>query len=119
MSTDTFRVGQKAPVMLHAPVPDRYVLFSVESENLHSYQLVHLTGTVKLIEVPIEEQHTPNIFLSAVMASDRQIFADAKQVIVPPAQHFLAVEVKPDREQYEPREEGTLTVSTRDQQGRP
>src|SRR5262249_40298255 len=116
---DTFRAGEKAQVMLTAPTPDRYVLFSVESENLHSYQLVHLTGTVKLIEVPIEEQHTPNIYLSATMVSDRQIFMDAKQIIVPPAQHFLAVDVKPDREQYEPREEGILTVTTRDQQGRP
>ncbi len=116
---DTFRAGQKAPVMLHAPTPDRYVLFSVESEDLYSYQLVHLTGTVKLIEVPIEERHTPNIFLSAAMVSDRQIFMDTKQIIVPPAQHFLTVEVKPDREQYKPREEGALTVTTRDHQGQP
>ncbi len=116
---DTFRAGQKAPVMLHAPAPDRYVLFSIESDDLHSYQLVHLTGTVKLIEVPIEEQHTPNIHLSAAMVSDRRIFVYNKQIIVPPAQHFLAVEVKPDREQYEPREEGTLTVTTRDDQGKP
>src|SRR6266542_2509591 len=116
---DTFRAGQKAPVMLHTPAPDRYVLFSVESEDLHSYQLVHLTGTVKLIEVPIEERHTPNVFLSAVMVSDRQVFTDAKQIIVPPAQSFLTVEVRPDREQYEPREEGALTVTTRDHQGRP
>jgi uncharacterized protein YfaS (alpha-2-macroglobulin family) len=116
---DTFRAGQKAPVMLHAPAPDRYVLFSVESDDLHSYQLVHLTGTVKLIEIPIEERHTPNVFLSAVMVSDRQIFNDSKQIVVPPAQSFLTVEVKPDREQYEPREEGALTVTTRDHQGRP
>src|SRR5262245_29422996 len=116
---DTFRAGQKAPVMLHAPAPDRYVLFSVESENLDSYQLVHLTGTVKLIEVPIEERHTPNIFLSAAMVSERQIFMDSKQIIVPPAQHFLSVEVKPDREQYELREEGALTITTRDYRGQP
>jgi alpha-2-macroglobulin len=116
---DTFRAGQKAPVMLHTPAPDRYVLFSVESEDLHSYQLVHLNGTVKLIEVPIEERHTPNVFLSAVMVSDRQVFTDAKQIIVPPAQSFLTVEAQLDREQYEPREEGALTVTTRDYQGRP
>jgi len=116
---DTFHAGQKAPVMLHSPAPDRYVLFSVESEDLHSYQLVHLTGTVKLIEVPIEERHTPNVFLNAAMVSDRQIFTDSKQIIVPPARNFLAVEVKPDREQYEPREEGTLIVTTRDHQGQP
>ena len=116
---DTFRAGQNAPVMLHAPAPDRYVLFSVESDDLHSYQLIHLTGTVKLIEVPIEERHTPNVFLNAAMVSDHQIFIDSKQIVVPPAQSFLTVEVKPDREQYEPREEGALTVTTRDHQGRP
>jgi alpha-2-macroglobulin len=116
---DTFRPGQKVPVMLNAPAPDRYALFSVEGENLDSYQLVHFTGTVKLIEVPIEERHTPNIFLSAAMVSDRQVFMDSKQIIVPPTQNFLTVEVKPDREQYEPREEGAFTVTTRDHQGRP
>ncbi|MBO0721429.1 MAG: alpha-2-macroglobulin, partial [Blastocatellia bacterium] len=116
---DTFRAGEKAQVMLHSPAPDRYVLFSVESDNLHSCQLVHLTGTIKLIEVPIEEQHTPNIYLSATMVSDRRIYQDSKQIVVPPAEHFLTVDVKADREIYEPREEGEFTVTTRDHQGRP
>ena len=30
------------------------MLFSVESKDLYSYQLVHLDGTVKLLELPIE-----------------------------------------------------------------
>ncbi|HLF83857.1 MAG TPA: alpha-2-macroglobulin family protein [Blastocatellia bacterium] len=116
---DTFRAGQKAPVMLVAPTNDRYVLFSVEGEDLYSYQLVHLDGTVKLIELPIEDKHVPNIFLSAAMVSDRQIFTDTKQVIVPPVEHFLSVELKPDREEYQPREQGLLTVTTRDADGEP
>ena len=71
---DTFRTGEKAPVMLSVPTHDRYVLFSLEGEDLYSYQLIHLTGTVKLFELPIEEKHVPNIFLSAAMVSDSQIF---------------------------------------------
>ena len=39
---ETFRVGQVAPVMLVSQTPDRYVLFSVEGEDLYNYQLVHL-----------------------------------------------------------------------------
>jgi uncharacterized protein YfaS (alpha-2-macroglobulin family) len=117
--TDTFRAGMTAPVMLAAPVSDRYVLFSVEGEDLYSCQLVHLTGTVKLIELPIEEKHVPNIFLTAAMVSERQIFMDTKQVVVPPVEQFLSVEVKADRSQYQPREEATLTVSTRDHDGNP
>ena len=116
---DTFVAGQTAPVMLNAPVSDRYVLFSIEGEDLYSYKLVHLTGTSKLLEVPVEERYVPNIFLSATMVSERQLFVDTRQVIVPPSNHFLNVEVKTDRASYQPQDEGTLTVTTRDREGRP
>lgn len=116
---DTFRAGQTAPVMISVPTNDRYVLFSVEAEDLYSYQLVHVTGTAKLLELPIEEKHVPNIFLNAAMVSDGQMFVDNKQIIVPPVQQFLSIEVKPDREQYQPREEGSLSINARDANGKP
>jgi len=116
---DTFRSGQTAPVMISVPTNDRYVLFSVEGQDLYSYQLVHVTGTAKLIELPIEEKYVPNIFLSAAMVSEAQLFVDNKQVIVPPVQQFLSVSVKADREQYQPREEGTLSITARDVNGKP
>jgi uncharacterized protein YfaS (alpha-2-macroglobulin family) len=116
---DTFHVGQTSPVMLAVPANDRYVLFSIEGDNLYDYQLVHVTGNVKLMEIAVEERHVPNIFLSATMVSDRQISIDTKQVIVPPIRNFLTVDVKSDRDQYLPREQGTLTISTRDHDGKP
>jgi uncharacterized protein YfaS (alpha-2-macroglobulin family) len=116
---DTFRSGQTAPVMLFVPAGDRYVLFSVEGEDLYSYKLVHVTGTAKLLELPIEEKHVPNIYLNAAMVSDTQLFVDTKQVVVPPVQQFLTVDVKADREQYQPREEGTLSITARDADGKP
>ncbi|MEE8269977.1 MAG: alpha-2-macroglobulin family protein, partial [Nitrospinaceae bacterium] len=116
---DTFRAGQKAPVMLVTPTSDRYVLFSVEADDLYSYQLVHLTGTVKLIQLDIKEKHVPNVFLNGVMVSDHQIYSDRKQVVVPPVKNFLDVSVKLDRDQYQPREKGTLTVTARNHKGKP
>ncbi len=116
---DTFRAGQTAPVMISVPSSDRYVLFSVEGEDLFSYQLVHVTGTAKLIELPIEEKHIPNVYLNALMVADANWFMDTKQVVVPPVEQFLTVAVNADREQYQPREEGTLSVSAKDVNGRP
>jgi hypothetical protein len=115
---DTFRVGQKAPVMLVAPKSDCYVLFSVEGEDLYSYQIVHVDGTVKLLELPVEEMHVPNIFLTAALVNDRQIYTDTKQVVVPPTKNFLTVDLKADRPQYLPRETGTLTITTRNDEGK-
>ncbi|HEV7799200.1 MAG TPA: MG2 domain-containing protein [Pyrinomonadaceae bacterium] len=116
---DTFRSGQTAAVMLSVFRNDRYVLFSVETDDLYSYKLVHVTGTAKLIEVPIEESHVPNIFLNALMVSDAELFEDTKQIVVPPVEHFLSVDMKPEREQYQPREEGTFSITARDQSGKP
>src|SRR5205085_10487531 len=36
-----------------------------------------------------------------------------------PVEQFLSVAVKADREQYRPQEEGTLSISTKDANGRP
>ena len=116
---DTFRAGQTAPVMITVPTNDRYVLFSVEGEDLFSYKVVHIEGTTKLIELPIEEKYVPNIFLSAVMVSDANWYSDTKQVVVPPVERFLSVAVKADREQYKPHDEGTLAISAKDANGRP
>ncbi len=116
---DTARAGQKTPVMITTPVSNRYVLFSVEGESLMSYQLLHLDGTAKLIELPIETKHEPNVFLSAAMVNERQLFTDTKQLIVPPDRHFLNVEVTANQAQYQPREDGTLTVTTKDRDGKP
>ncbi len=116
---DTFRAGSETPVMLVANSADRYVLFTVEGEDLYHYRLVHMTGTVKLVDLFVEEKYVPNVFLSAAMVSDRQIFTDTKQVIVPPTKHFLTVDVQPDRPQYQPQNEGQFVVTTRDYEGKP
>ena len=116
---DTFRTGQKAAIMIHSPFNESYVLFSIEGGDLFGYQLVHLTGTVKLIELPVEEKYVPNIFLNGLMVNQKQIYQDTKQVVVPPTKNFLNVEVKSDREQYQPQEEGTLSITTKDADGNP
>ncbi len=116
---DTFRSGQTTPIMLSVPTNDRYVLFSVEGEDLYSYQVVHVTGTAKLIQLAIEEKHVPNIFLTAAMVSEAELTVASKQVVVPPTEQFLSVEVKADREQYQPREQGTLSIMTKDSSGKP
>ena len=116
---DTFRTGQTAAVMLSTPANNRYVLFSVEGDDLFSYKVVHVEGTTKLIELPIEEKHVPNIYLSALMITDTASYMSTKQVVVPPVERFLAVAVKADREQYQPRDEGTLAISAKDVNGRP
>ncbi|HWB19136.1 MAG TPA: MG2 domain-containing protein, partial [Phycisphaerales bacterium] len=116
---DTFRSGVNAPVMISTPTNDRYVLFSVEGNDLYSYQVVHVTGNVKLINVPIDQRHIPNVYLNAAMMQDGQMYADQESVTIPPVEQYLKVDVSANKSQYQPQEEGTLTVTTKDADDKP
>ncbi|MBK7643937.1 MAG: alpha-2-macroglobulin [Planctomycetes bacterium] len=116
---DSARVGEKLPVMLSAPVSGRYVLLAVESEVLHSYQVVRLDGTIKLLTLPLAEEHVPNFYLSAWSYTDGNLLADTKEVVVPAVEQFLDVTVEPDSPTHMPGEQGTFTVHVVDHAGRP
>ena len=119
LDKDTFKAGEKVPVMLTAPTNDRYVLFTVEGEDLYDYQLVHLEGTVKLLQLDVDEQYVPNVFLSAASTHDGQLLTETKEVIVPPTKQYLEIEVEPNQKEYQPREKGTWTVTALDHEGKP
>ncbi|MEO8033521.1 MAG: alpha-2-macroglobulin family protein, partial [Acidobacteriota bacterium] len=116
---DTVKPGATVPAMIVVPEPDRYVLLDVAGEELISQQVVHATGNVKLVELTLGDEHIPNVFLTASMVSDLQLHQDTKQIVVPPVQKFLSIDLQPDREQYEPRQEGSVKITARDASGKP
>ena len=119
LDKDTFRAGEQAPVILCTPESGRWVLFSIESETLHSFEVVHVEGTAKLLSLPIREEHVPNVFLSAITTSGGDALMDVKEVVVPPVKQFLSIDVLPDKGEVLPGGEGTLRVRTRTHDGEP
>ncbi len=116
---ETMRAGQTAIAMVVAPASGRWVVLSSSGDDLIDTQVLHLDGTAKLVQIPVDDRHVPNFFLTASSVFDLQLATDTERIVVPPAEHFLDVDVKSDREQYEPRQEGTVTITTRDVDGKP
>jgi uncharacterized protein YfaS (alpha-2-macroglobulin family) len=116
---ESVRVGETANVMIVTPSSGRWVLFTTSGGSMLDSRVVHLDGTVKLVQMPVEDRHVPNFFVTASSVFARELATDSEQIVVPPVEHFLTVDVTADREQYEPRQEGTLTVTTRDADGKP
>lgn len=116
---DTFHLGDDAPVMIATSTSNRWVLFTLEGERLHSFQVVHVEGTAKLVRVPIREEHLPNLWLGATTVEAGELASDVKEVVVPPTPKFLTVEVTPDAAQHEPGAPGKLSVLVKDARGEP
>ncbi|MHB0970367.1 MAG: alpha-2-macroglobulin family protein [Thermoanaerobaculia bacterium] len=116
---DSFKTGETAPVLIAANGNDRWVLFGVEGDRIYDMQLVHLDGPTKLVELTVAPEYVPNVFLTAAMVSDRQLATDVEPIAVPPVANFIDVTLTADKEQYQPREKGTLTLTARDHLGKP
>ncbi|HEX7808273.1 MAG TPA: MG2 domain-containing protein, partial [Thermoanaerobaculia bacterium] len=116
---ESMRSGESASMMIVTPASGRYVLLSTSANDLIDTQVIKLDGTVKLVQLPIDERHVPNFFVTASTVYDLDIATDTERVVVPPVDQFINVEVKSDRELYQPRDEGTITVTTKDVDGKP
>jgi hypothetical protein len=116
---DTFKVGQSAAVMIATDTSDRHVLFTVEGERLYHSELVHVKGNAKLLMIPVHQAYAPNVSLGAALVAETTLRSDTSEIVVPPLQEYLDVSVAADRPTYEPGETAALTITARDQSGRP
>ena len=116
---DTLRAGETAAVLVVTPAAGRWVLFSTSADDILDTRVLRLDGTVQLVQVPVDKRHIPNFFITASSIFDRNVATDVERIAVPPVEQFLTVDVKPDREEYQPRQEGTVTITTRDADGKP
>ncbi|MCB9916544.1 MAG: hypothetical protein H6828_15570 [Planctomycetes bacterium] len=116
---DTLREGQRAALMITAPASGRTVLVTVESDALLETRVVHLTGTAQLLSFEVDERWLPNAWIQVVGLDGGEVAFLSERVVVPPARHFLDVEVAVDPPECEPGAEAALTVRVRDDAGRP
>ncbi|VAX35756.1 hypothetical protein MNBD_UNCLBAC01-213 [hydrothermal vent metagenome] len=116
---DTYNIGETIRAMVVADKPDTWVLMSSEAEEIYDYQMLHLDGPVKLIEIPVTDAYTPNVFLYALSAQQYQLKTTQVPIIVPPQEKFLDIKIISDKEIYQPREEGMVEIEVTDKDGNP
>lgn len=116
---DTVRPGEEALAMLSSASGAGHVLFSVESERVHSWQVLHMTGSAKLVRVKLDARHVPNTFLCATTVRGGRVDEAVADVVVPPVEQFLTVAVTPEESEVEPGSKGSLAVTVKDHQGKP
>jgi len=119
LDRDSYEIGQPLRVLINSRHTDGYVLLTGDTDDVLFHQVVTLKGKSKLVELPIGVEHTPNFHLTAVLLRDDKIHEDRKLVIVPPTQQFLAVDAKPSKPYYQPREKGQIVITARDSAGKP
>jgi uncharacterized protein YfaS (alpha-2-macroglobulin family) len=119
LDRDTFREGEPGLVMITTPASGRWVLFSIETDELLEYRVLRVEGTVKLLRLDVDRRWIPNVVLALAGFHQGRATLDSHEVIVPPHEHFLEVDVVLDPVTARPGGAGALQVRVTDHAGRP
>jgi uncharacterized protein YfaS (alpha-2-macroglobulin family) len=114
---DTYQQGDTMRAMIVSDRPDTWVLLTSEADAIYDAELLHLEGSVKLVEIPVTEDFIPNVHLTALSADHYQLKMNSLEIIVPPVKKFLNVTITSDKKTYAPQEEGNFEVKVTDQDG--
>ena len=121
-----YQPGDTARVLVPSPYQEAATaLVTIERGEILSHQVLLIEGADSIIEIPIEELHAPNIYLSVVLIRPMTYGGPASitlgMVELPVAADALALQVTltPDRLKAEPRESVTYQLEACDAQGQP
>ncbi|MFW6098006.1 MAG: alpha-2-macroglobulin family protein, partial [Chloroflexota bacterium] len=124
----TYEVGDTAEILVQSPFEGPVQAWlTIERGTVFEQRLITLQSNSEVLEIPVTEAFTPNAFVSVVAmhgAGDSESgFADIRlgvtEIVVPPEQLSLDVELSPREDVLAPGETVTYDISVTDHAGQP
>ncbi|MFW6162450.1 MAG: MG2 domain-containing protein, partial [Planctomycetota bacterium] len=115
----TYKKGETAQVLLVSHFPNAHVWLGVEGNRIYDDQLVVVRERSKLIALPVKDEYSPNVYLTAHMVKDAMVWQHQAEIVVPPEDRFLNVEIAAPKKTFLPGESAELTLKATDHQGKP
>jgi uncharacterized protein YfaS (alpha-2-macroglobulin family) len=117
----TYAPGEKVRLQINSNRAGATVLLFVRSERgqYPEPQIVHLAGKSGVVELDVESGDAPNFFVEAVAIHTGQVHTVVREILVPPAERILNVELVPSADAYLPGQKADLRLKLTDGQGRP
>ncbi len=113
------KVGDKAKFIIQSPFPHAKALISIERGRIFTYEVVDVDKNLFEYEFPITTDYAPNIFASVVLLSPTpEVKFGQLEYTVDRKSKELSIDIKSDKTSYLPGEKVTLTVNTKDSDGR-
>lgn len=82
-------------------------------------KVINLKGKSTLYEFALSKKDMPNFFIEAMTISNGNVHNDIKEIVVPPSDRVVNVEVLPNQKEYLPGEQASVEFRLTDQDGKP
>lgn len=116
-----YKPGDKLKLQINADRDDALVMLFVRPVNgvYPTPKWIQLQSKSKVVEIEVEKGDQPNFFIEAVTVYDGEVHQAVREIVVPPEQRILNVQLKSDKTEYLPGEEAEVEVAITDPTGEP
>lgn len=130
--SDNYHPGDTARVLIKSPYEKARALVTLEREGILESWTQEIKGTAPTLQIPINLEYIPNVFLSVILLRERVSQQDTSgkedtekssfkigylDLSVDPGQKRLDVEVVPDKKEYSPRDKARIAIKIRNSAG--
>jgi len=116
---ETYKKGETAQVLLVSHFPNAHVWLAIEGDRVYDDQLVVVRERSKLLSIPIKDEYSPNVFITANLVRDAMHWRHQKEIVVPPEDHFIDVKITTAKKSYLPGETAEFELLATDHKGKP
>jgi hypothetical protein len=112
---------EKVRLMIHTDQPASAVVLFVRPSNgvYLKPRILQLKAQSFIEDILVTPKDMPNFFVEAFTVSNGKCFSETREIIVPPAQRVLNVEVLPSASIYKPGQEAKVRLKLTDLEGHP
>ncbi len=116
-----YKPGDKVKLQINADRDDAIVMLFIRPVNgvYPAPQWINLQSKSKVVEIPVLPGDQPNFFVEALTVYDGEVHQAVREIIVPPEQRVLDIQLTANKTEYLPGEEAEVEVSITAPTGEP
>ena len=115
----SYQPGETAHVLAMLPRDKAHLLVTTELSTVLTMRQVDSPGSSIVIDVPIDANCEPNIYLSVAFVRDDDLFSESGLINVPARDRMLKLDIVPNKPEYKPRDTASYTIVARNADGSP
>ncbi|MCL5037501.1 MAG: MG2 domain-containing protein [Chloroflexi bacterium] len=116
---ESYKPGDVAHLVIRTPAKEGLLTASIEGNKIYKIFHLPIDNYNASLDLPILSEYGPNVFLSASIVSNENLFERTMEIKVSPSDKFINLELIPNKEKYSPGEEANYKIRTTDHLGKP
>ena len=115
----SYKPGETAHVLAMLPADKVHLLVTTELSEVLSVRQISASGRSIVIDVPIEKNYAPNVYLDVSFVKDNDMYNQSQLIAVPARDKMLKLDIVPNKSEFKPREAASYTILARNEDGSP